>query len=142
MQTALEILQKYWNHNEFRAPQNEIIDSVLNGNDTFGLMPTGGGKSICFQIPALLKEGICLVISPLIALMNDQVQELQKRNIKAIALTGGIRSDEIITLLDNCEFGNYKFLYLSHERLQSDWILERIKNLVGLLVKEGFVFEI
>lgn len=129
MQTALEILQKYWNHNEFRTPQNEIIDSVLNGNDTFGLMPTGGGKSICFQIPALLKEGICLVISPLIALMNDQVQELQKRNIKAIALTGGIRSDEIITLLNNCEFGNYKFLYLSPERLQSDWILERIKNL-------------
>jgi len=129
MQTALEILQKYWNHNSFRTPQNEIINSVLDGNDTFGLMPTGGGKSICFQIPALMKEGICLVISPLIALMNDQVQDLQKRNIKSIALTGGIRSDEIITLLDNCEFGNYKLLYLSPERLQSDWILERIKNL-------------
>ncbi|MFM9825042.1 ATP-dependent DNA helicase RecQ [Flavobacterium sp.] len=129
MQTALEILKKHWNHNGFRTPQNEIINSVLDGNDTFGLMPTGGGKSICFQIPALMKEGICLVISPLIALMNDQVQDLQKRNIKAIALTGGIRSDEIITLLDNCEFGNYKLLYLSPERLQSDWILERIKNL-------------
>jgi ATP-dependent DNA helicase RecQ len=101
----------------------------LEGKDTFGLMPTGGGKSICFQVPALMKEGICLVISPLVALMKDQVQRLQNLGIKAIALTGGIQSDEMITLLDNCEFGNYKFLYLSPERLQSDWILERIKNL-------------
>ncbi len=92
-------------------------------------MPTGGGKSICFQIPALMKPGICLVISPLVALMKDQVQHLQKIDIKAIALTGGIKSDEMIALLDNCEFGNYKFLYLSPERLQSDWILERIKSL-------------
>jgi ATP-dependent DNA helicase RecQ len=129
MQTALEILQKYWKHDEFRSPQNEVISSVLAGNDTFGLMPTGGGKSICFQVTALMKDGICLVISPLVALMKDQVQRLQKLDIKAIALTGGIQSDEMITLLDNCEFGNYKFLYLSPERLQSDWILERIKNL-------------
>jgi ATP-dependent DNA helicase RecQ len=129
MQTALHILEKYWNHNAFRIPQEEIINSVLEGKDTFGLMPTGGGKSICFQVPALMKEGICIVISPLVALMNDQVQDLQKRNIKAIALTGGIRTEEIITLLDNCEFGNYKFLYLSPERFQSDWILDRIKSL-------------
>lgn len=129
MQTALQILQKYWKHDSFRSPQDEIIASVLEGKDTFALMPTGGGKSICFQIPALMKEGICLVISPLVALMKDQVQQLQNIDIKAIALTGGIRSDEIITLLDNCEFGNYKFLYLSPERLQSDWILERLKNL-------------
>lgn len=129
MQTALQILQKYWKHDNFRSPQNEIINSVLEGKDTFGLMPTGGGKSICFQVPALMKDGICLVISPLVALMKDQVQRLQKLDIKAIALTGGIKSDEMITLLDNCEFGNYKFLYLSPERLQSDWILERIKNL-------------
>ena len=129
MQTALQILQKYWKHDEFRSPQNEIINSVLEGKDTFGLMPTGGGKSICFQVPAIMQEGICLVISPLVALMKDQVQRLQKLEIKAIALTGGIQSDEMITLLDNCEFGNYKFLYLSPERLQSDWILERIKNL-------------
>ncbi len=129
MQTALQILQKYWKHDEFRSPQNEIINSVLEGKDTFGLMPTGGGKSICFQIPAMMQDGICLVISPLVALMKDQVQRLQQLNIKAIALTGGIQSDEMITLLDNCEFGNYKFLYLSPERLQSDWILERIKNL-------------
>jgi ATP-dependent DNA helicase RecQ len=129
MQEALAILQKYWKYDEFRSPQDEIIDSVLKGKDTFGLMPTGGGKSICFQVPALMKDGICLVISPLVALMKDQVQRLQKLGIKAIALTGGIRSDEMIALLDNCEFGNYKFLYLSPERLQSDWILERIKNL-------------
>ena len=129
MAEALAILQKYWKHDKFRSPQDEIINSVLNGKDTFGLMPTGGGKSICFQVPALMKDGICLVISPLVALMKDQVQRLQKLDIKAIALTGGIQSDEMITLLDNCEFGNYKFLYLSPERLQSDWILERIKNL-------------
>ena len=129
MSETLQILKKYWNHDSFRLPQEEIIDSVLSGQDTFALMPTGGGKSICFQIPGMIKEGICLVISPLVALMKDQVANLQKRNIKAIALTGGIKTDELIDLLDNCQFGNYKFLYLSPERLQSDWILERIKNL-------------
>ncbi|MBX9887446.1 MAG: RecQ family ATP-dependent DNA helicase [Flavobacteriaceae bacterium] len=129
MSEALQILQKYWKHDSFRSLQQEIIDSVLSDQDTFALMPTGGGKSICFQVPAMMKDGICLVISPLVALMKDQVANLQKRNIKAIALTGGIRSEEMIDLLDNCQFGNYKFLYLSPERLQSDWILERIKNL-------------
>src|SRR5690606_34761711 len=126
---ALEILQKYWNHDEFREPQQAIIDSVMAGKDTFGLMPTGGGKSICFQIPGLMKDGICLVISPLIALMKDQVKNLQPRGIKAIALTDGISVDETTELLDNCQFGNYKFLYLSPERLQSDWIVERLKSL-------------
>ena len=129
MQTALAILQKYWKHDQFRSLQNEIIDSVVSGKDTLAILPTGGGKSICFQVPALMKDGICLVISPLVALMKDQVANLQARNIKAIALTGGIRSEEMIDLLDNCQFGNYKFLYLSPERLQSDWILDRIKNL-------------
>ena len=129
MQTALQILKEYWNHDEFRSPQEDIIKSVLEEKDTVGLMPTGGGKSICFQVPAMMEKGICLVISPLVALMKDQVQRLQKQNIKAIALTGGIHSDELITLLDNCQYGNYKFLYVSPERLQSDWILERIKNL-------------
>jgi len=129
MPAPIDILQKYWKHDTFRTPQNEIINSVLEGNDTFALMPTGGGKSICFQVPGMMKEGICLVISPLIALMKDQVANLQKRGIKAIALTGGISSDEMINLLDNCQFGNYKFLYLSPERLQSDWILDRIKAL-------------
>jgi len=126
---ALAILQKYWKHDTFRSPQDEIIAAVMSGKDAFALMPTGGGKSVCFQIPGMIKEGICLVISPLVALMKDQVEQLQKRDIKAIALTGGISTDGMIELLDNCEFGNYKFLYLSPERLQSDWILERIKNL-------------
>ena len=125
----VEILQKYWKHEGFRLPQEEIINSVLEGNDTLALLPTGGGKSICFQVPALMKEGICLVISPLIALMKDQVKNLEKINIKAIALTGGISTDEMIDLLDNCQFGNYKFLYLSPERLQNEWILDRIKSL-------------
>lgn len=127
--SSLEILKKYWKHDVFREPQQEIISSVLSGKDTFALMPTGGGKSICFQVPAMLKDGICLVISPLVALMKDQVANLQKKDIKAIALTSGITTDDMIELLDNCQFGNYKFLYLSPERLQSDWILDRIKNL-------------
>ncbi|WP_395063765.1 ATP-dependent DNA helicase RecQ [Flavobacterium sp.] len=129
MSKPLEILQKYWNHDAFRTPQEEVIASVLSGKDTFVLMPTGGGKSITFQVPAMMMDGICLVISPLIALMKDQVANLHNRGIKAIALTGGIHQDEIIDLLDNCEFGNFKFLYVSPERLQNDWILERIKNL-------------
>ncbi|MEO8236888.1 MAG: ATP-dependent DNA helicase RecQ [Flavobacterium sp.] len=129
MPEAQEILLKYWKHENFRPLQQEIIDSVLEGQDTFALLPTGGGKSICFQVPAMMQDGICLVISPLVALMKDQVANLEKREIKAIALTGGIHTEEIIDLLDNCQFGNYKFLYLSPERLQSDWILERIKNL-------------
>lgn len=129
MSEAIQILQKYWKHETFRTPQEEIINSILKGQDTFALMPTGGGKSVCFQIPALMNEGMGLIISPLVALMKDQVANLQKLDIKAIALTGGINTEEMIDLLDNCQFGNYKFLYLSPERLQSDWILERIKNL-------------
>ncbi|HEX8562614.1 MAG TPA: ATP-dependent DNA helicase RecQ [Flavobacterium sp.] len=129
MSEAEAILRKYWNHEQFREPQEEIIKSVCDGNDVFVLLPTGGGKSICFQVPALLKEGLCIVISPLVALMKDQVANLQKKNIKAIALTGGIPPDEVSDLLDNCMFGNYKFLYLSPERMQSDWVLERLKNL-------------
>ena len=129
MSEALKILKKYWQHDTFRDLQPEIIQSVLDGKDTFALMPTGGGKSVCFQVPAMIMDGICLVISPLVALMKDQVQNLQQRNIKAIALTGGISVEETGHLLDNCQFGNYKFLYLSPERLQSDWILDRIKSL-------------
>lgn len=129
MTEALEILKKYWKHDNFRPLQENIINSVLSGQDTLALLPTGGGKSICFQVPAMMKKGVCLVISPLVALMKDQVANLQKRDIKAIALTGGIKTDEMIDLLDNCQYGNYKFLYLSPERLQSDWILDRIKSL-------------
>ncbi|MFC4817637.1 RecQ family ATP-dependent DNA helicase [Flavobacterium sp. GCM10023249] len=129
MQQALQILDKYWGYDAFRPVQEDIIQSVLDKNDTFGLMPTGGGKSLCFQVPGMVFNGICLVISPLVALMKDQVAQLQNRNIKAIALTGSIKSDELIQLLDNCQFGNYKFLYLSPERLEQEWVLERIKGL-------------
>jgi ATP-dependent DNA helicase RecQ len=129
MQKALQILNKYWHHSSFRPIQDNIIQSVLEGNDTFGLLPTGGGKSLCFQVPGMIHDGLCLVISPLVALMKDQVNQLQNRGIKAIALTGSIKPDELIVLLDNCEFGNYKFLYLSPERLEQDWVLERIKSL-------------
>lgn len=126
---ALEILKKYWSHDQFREPQQAVIDSVLDGKDTFAVMPTGGGKSVCFQIPALMRDGICIVVSPLVALMKDQVKNLQSRDIKAMAITGGLSVDEISDLLDNCLYGNYKFLYLSPERLQSGWIVERLKAL-------------
>lgn len=129
MNKNLEILQKHWKHNSFREPQEQIINAVLEGNDVFALLPTGGGKSICFQVPAMLLDGICLVISPLIALMKDQVENLQKRDIKATSIIGGISQNEIIDILDNCQFGNYKFLYLSPERLEQDWIVERLKQL-------------
>lgn len=129
MTEALQLLKKYWNHDNFRALQAEIIASVLAQKDTFAQLPTGGGKSICYQIPALAQEGLTLVISPLVSLIKDQVENLQKKGIKAIGLTGGISSDEVSNLLDNCQYGNYKLLYLSPERLQSDWILDRLKNL-------------
>jgi ATP-dependent DNA helicase RecQ len=129
MNQPLDVLKAHWKHTAFRPTQEEIITTVLLGKDTFALLPTGGGKSICFQIPALIKPGICLVISPLVALMKDQVENLKNKNIKAIALTGGISFEETNNLLDNCVFGDYKFLYLSPERLQQDWVLERIKNL-------------
>ncbi len=124
-----QILQEYWRFDSFKPLQEEIINSVLDGNDTFALLPTGGGKSICFQVPTLVKEGICIVISPLIALMQDQVQNLQERGIKAIALPSGIKYSELDTLLDNCIYGNYKFLYLSPERLQQELVQERLKRM-------------
>ena len=129
MQHPLQILERYWSFTSFKTLQEDIINSVLEGNDTFALLPTGGGKSLCFQIPALAKEGICIVISPLIALMNEQVAALKERNIKAIALTNSYKYDELSTLLDNCIYGNYKFLYLSPERLQQDIVQDRIRQM-------------
>lgn len=126
---AQNILKQYWDHDTFRKPQEEIINAVLQGRDTFALMPTGGGKSICFQVPAMMQDGLCVVISPLIALMKDQVENLRQRSIKAVSLAGSLSADEISNLLDNCKFGDYKFLYLSPERLKSDWIAERIGQL-------------
>lgn len=129
MKTPTEILQHYWGFNSFRKPQKEIILSVLEKNDTVALLPTGGGKSMCFQIPALAKDGICIVVSPLIALMQDQVQNLNQRGIKAKTIPSGSSQDEIITLFDNLRFGNFKFLYISPERIQSKFIQEKIKQL-------------
>jgi len=124
--TATEILKKYWGFDQFRPTQAEIIQSVLNGNDTLALLPTGGGKSVCFQVPAMMMEGICLVISPLIALMKDQVENLKAKGIEAIAIYAGMGKREIDILLDNCIYGKIKFLYLSPERLLSPIVRERI----------------
>lgn len=131
---ATEILKKYWGYDNFRPLQLEIIEAVLSKKDTLALLPTGGGKSICFQIPALQMEGICIVISPLIALMKDQVEALNKKGIKAVSVTSGMTKREIDIALDNCIFGPIKFLYLSPERLFSDLVTERIKHMkVNLL---------
>ncbi|AEM71960.1 ATP-dependent DNA helicase, RecQ family [Allomuricauda ruestringensis DSM 13258] len=123
------ILKEFWGHDDFRGSQKEIINNVLSGKDVLALMPTGGGKSICYQVPSLAMEGICIVVSPLVALIQDQVAQLKKRNIKAVALTGGIPPDELNDLLDNCLYGNYKFLYLSPERLQQTIVQERIPQM-------------
>lgn len=128
-QEALKILSKYWGFQEFRPQQLDVIESIVDGRDSLTLFPTGGGKSICFQVPALMKEGICIVISPLVSLMEDQVNALQQKNIKAMAITGGISYKDLDRKLDNCIFGNYKFLYLSPERLQQEVVRERLKQM-------------
>jgi ATP-dependent DNA helicase RecQ len=124
-----QILLKYWGYNGFRPLQEDIINSVLEGNDTLALLPTGGGKSICFQVPAMAKEGICVVISPLIALMKDQVENLTKRGIKAVAIYSGMTSREIDITLDNCAYGDIKFLYVSPERIETEIFKERLKKM-------------
>lgn len=129
MQKALHILQKYWGHSAFRASQWPVIDAALQNKDVIALLPTGGGKSVCFQVPALYREGICIVVSPLIALMQDQVNALKNKGIKAMALIGGISYADLDAALDNCIYGNYKFLYLSPERLQQELVQERIKQM-------------
>ncbi|HET8828644.1 MAG TPA: ATP-dependent DNA helicase RecQ [Pelobium sp.] len=129
-----DILKRFWGYDEFRPLQSEIIDAVLAGKDTLALLPTGGGKSICFQVPAMAMEGICIVISPLIALMKDQVENLQHRGINAVAIVSGMGKREIDIALDNCIYGAVKFLYLSPERLLSDLVRERVKYMkVNLL---------
>lgn len=129
MREPIQILQKYWGYSSFRPLQQEIIESVIHGRDTVALLPTGGGKSVCFQVPALAMEGICVVVSPLIALMNDQVNRLQQMGIKSIALTGKIYYSDLDRLLENAIFGNYKFLYLSPERIQQDLVQARIAQM-------------
>ncbi|HPW70374.1 MAG TPA: ATP-dependent DNA helicase RecQ [Bacteroides graminisolvens] len=124
-----EILKRYWGYDAFRDLQEEIITSIGEGKDTLGLMPTGGGKSITFQVPALAKEGMCLVITPLIALMKDQVENLKSRDIKAIAIYSGMTRQEIIVALENCIFGNYKFLYISPERLDTEIFRVKLRSM-------------
>ncbi|MFO8129824.1 MAG: ATP-dependent DNA helicase RecQ [Bacteroidales bacterium] len=133
-QAIRKILLRNWGYHTFRPLQEDIILSVLEGRDTLALLPTGGGKSICFQVPALAKEGLCLVITPLIALMKDQVENLKKKEIKAAAIYSGMHPSEIETTLDNATYGDLKFLYISPERLETDTFRERLKILnVSLL---------
>ncbi|MBA4850221.1 ATP-dependent DNA helicase RecQ [Emticicia sp. BO119] len=129
MQASKEILLKYWRHDSFRPLQEDIINSVLAGNDTLAIMPTGGGKSICFQVPALQMDGVCIVVTPLIALMKDQVEQLKKRGIKAAAIYSGMHRTEIDYTLDNFVYGDYKFLYVSPERLLTEIMQERTKRM-------------
>ncbi len=135
METPIvEILKKYWHHQSFRSLQEDIIQSVISGRDTIALLPTGGGKSICFQVPGMYLDGVCLVISPLIALMRDQVDNLKKRGIKAVAVNSSLNHREIDTALDNAVYGSTKFLYVSPERLKTDMFLARLPKMkVALL---------
>ena len=129
-----EILKRYWGFEAFRPMQEETIRSVLGGQDTLALLPTGGGKSVCFQVPAMVMEGICIVVSPLIALMKDQVEHLKAKGIEAVAIYSGMGKREIDILLDNCIYGKIKFLYLSPERLMSDLVRVRISYMNVCLI--------
>ncbi|MBQ2778440.1 MAG: RecQ family ATP-dependent DNA helicase [Bacteroidaceae bacterium] len=129
-----EILKQYWGYDDFRGIQREIIESIEAGRDTLGLMPTGGGKSIAFQVPTLAREGLCIVVTPLIALMKDQVANLRSRSIKAAAVYSGMRTSEVIKVLENCIFGDYKFLYVSPERLSSEIFLNKVRKMPVSLI--------
>ena len=129
MNLPVDILKQYWGYEKFRPMQLDIVRSILNGTDTLALLPTGGGKSICFQVPGMCMEGICVVVSPLLALMEDQVQNLKRRSIKAVSVTSSQSPREIDRLLDNCVYGDVKFLYVSPERLHNELFLERFKKM-------------
>jgi len=128
MQKYLQILKQYWGYDEFRALQGDIIRSIASGKDTLGLMPTGGGKSLTFQVPTLAMDGLCVVVTPLIALMKDQVENLKTRGIAAAAIFSGMSRNEILMTLDNAVFEAYKFLYVSPERLATPIFMEKIKQ--------------
>ena len=132
--TYRRILKEYWGFNDFRGIQREIIESIGSGRDTLGLMPTGGGKSIAFQVPALAGEGLCIVVTPLIALMKDQVANLRSRGIKATAIYSGMRTSDVVTALENCIFGDYKFLYISPERISSELFVKKIQRVKVQLI--------
>ena len=125
----IALLKRYWGYDGFRGIQREIIESICAGRDTLGLMPTGGGKSICFQVPALAMEGVCVVVSPLVALMKDQVARLYELGIKAVAVHSGMRRDQIVVALENCILGDYKILYVSPERLASELFLTKLRHM-------------
>ena len=130
----LQTLKKYWNYDNFRPLQAEIIQSILDGRDTLALMPTDGGKSLCFQVPTMVMGGLCLVITPLIALMKDQVENLRKRDIRAAAIYTGMTYEQQKVALDNCQWGPYHFLYVSPERLESEEFRERLSRLPICLI--------
>lgn len=132
--SELDILRKYWGYTEFRGIQRDIIDSVCSGHDTLGLMPTGGGKSITFQVPALKLDGVCVVVTPLIALMKDQVMNLKRRGIRAAAVYSGLSHEEILTTLENCVFGAIKILYVSPERLSSQLFQTKMRHMKVSLI--------
>lgn len=134
MQSPESILKQYWGHDQFRIPQREIIRAIIEGRDVLALLPTGGGKSICFQIPGIILEGITIVVSPLIALMQDQVQQLKSRGINAISIFSGMSRNEIDIALDNCVYGKVKFLYVSPERLKTEIFIERFKKMSVALI--------
>lgn len=135
MDAAINILRKYWGYKSFRPLQEEIITSVFNGHDTLALLPTGGGKSICFQVPAMMSEGLCLVITPLISLMKDQVQRLNRLGMKAVAIYSGMNAYEIAVAMDNAMFGEIKFLYVSPERLETELFKTNLPRMnINLLV--------
>ena len=125
----LDLLKQYWGYPDFRGIQRSIIESIGAGKDTLGLMPTGGGKSITFQIPALAKEGVCIVITPLIALMKDQVMHLKQKGIRADAIYSGRSRSEIVQILANCIFGGIKILYVSPERLSSELFQTKLRHI-------------
>ncbi len=134
MSSPLDILKQYWGHSQFRSLQEDIITSVLEGKDTLALLPTGGGKSVCFQVPALLLPGICIVISPLIALMKDQVEQLKRRGIPALSIHAGMSFIEVRKTLENAAYGNFRFLYVSPERLETPLFLEYLPALNTSLI--------
>jgi len=129
-----QLLERYWHYKTFRPCQEEIIDSVLQGRDTLALLPTGGGKSLCYQLPTLMMDGLCLVVSPLIALMKDQVQQLNNRHIKAMCLYAGLRQSDTTAVLGNAMAGNLKFLYVSPERLQQRMFIEHFRRMKVSLI--------
>ncbi len=143
MENVHQILKQNWGYDHFRPLQEDIINSVLQGKDTLALLPTGGGKSICFQVPALAKDGICLVISPLIALMKDQVETLKRKGILALSIYSGMTFLEVKKTLQNAAYGNYKFLYVSPERLETNLFLDFLPsmNISLIAVDEAHWFE-